>query len=196
MSVRPILLLDVMDTVVHDPFFDEVLRFLDLDLEQFLRVKNKDIWIEFEHGRIDEADYLRQFFRDGREFDSEGLKRCLRTSYRWLDGMEPLLVELRSAGVTMHALSNYPVWWQIIEEELELSRYLDWTFVSCRTGVRKPAPEAYLGAARALGVEPDQCLFVDDREHNCSAAVAVGMRARHFTNARSLRQHLVGAGLL
>jgi hypothetical protein len=36
----------------------------------------------------------------------------------------------------MHVVSNYPVWFQWIEEKLELSRYLEWTFISC-TGTMK-----------------------------------------------------------
>ncbi len=54
-----------------------------------------------------------------------------RTQYRFLDGMETLLTRLHAAGYEMHALSNYPVWYQIIEEKLRLSRFMDWTFVSC-----------------------------------------------------------------
>ena len=97
------------------------------------------------------------------------------SAYRFLDGIEPLLGELSAAGVPMHALSNYPVWFEMIEARLGLSRYLRWSFVSCRTGVRKPDPEAFLGAARALGVAPSRCLFVDDREKNCAGARAVGI---------------------
>lgn len=51
--------------------------------------------------------------------------------YRYLDGVEPLLVRLKAAGYELHAMSNYPMWFRYIEERLELSRYLSWTFVSC-----------------------------------------------------------------
>ena len=75
----------------------------------------------------------------------------------------------------MYALSNYSCWYRLIDEKLGLSRYLDWRFVSCNTGIRKPDPEAYLGAARALEVSPADCIFVDDRRRNVDAAVKVGM---------------------
>lgn len=45
--------------------------------------------------------------------------------------MEALLERLAAAGIRMHAFSNYPAWWALIEERLGLSRYLQWTFVSC-----------------------------------------------------------------
>jgi hypothetical protein len=45
--------------------------------------------------------------------------------------MEQLLGRLKAAGYEMHALSNYPVWHQMIEEKLRLSRFLSWTYLSC-----------------------------------------------------------------
>ena len=96
----------------------------------------------------------------------------------------------------MHALSNYPCWYRLIEERLQLSRYVAWSFVSCETGVRKPAPEAYLHASRTLNVAPERCLFVDDRERNCDAARAVGMDAIVFRSAEQLRQELARRELL
>ncbi|MEV8100202.1 HAD family phosphatase [Kitasatospora sp. NPDC085879] len=40
----------------------------------------------------------------------------------------------------------------------------------------KPAPDAYLEAARRLGAAPVRCLAVDDAEDGISAALAAGMR--------------------
>ncbi len=62
MSTEPaaaptILLLDVMDTLVHDPFFVEVLDHLGLTLEELFAVKDKDSWLAFERDEITEAQY-------------------------------------------------------------------------------------------------------------------------------------------
>ena len=84
---------------------------------------------------------------------------------------------------------------RLIEERLHLSRFLSWRFVCCKTGVRKPDPAAYTGAARALGVPTSRCLFVDDRQRNCEAAEAVGMAAILFTDATALRAELTSRGL-
>ena len=47
-------------------------------------------------------------------------------------------------------------------------------------GVLKPAPEAYLLAARAIGEPPARCLFVDDLQTNIDGAASVGMATRLF----------------
>ncbi len=59
-------------------------------------------------------------------------------------------------GYNMHAMSNYPAWWRLVEERLRLSRFLRWTFVSCRAGVRKPDPAAYAFVVQQLGVPPER----------------------------------------
>jgi HAD superfamily hydrolase (TIGR01509 family) len=194
--VRPVLLLDVMDTLVHEPFQREVPGFFGLTLEELLSQKHPTAWVEYELGAIDEETLFARFFRDGRRIDGAGLKRVMAEAYRWLPGMEELLGELVRAGHELHALSNYPEWYRLIEQRLGLSRYLSWSFVSCLTGLRKPDPRAFTGAARALGVAPGQCLFVDDRETNCAAARATGMQAVRFTGARELRRALAARGLL
>lgn len=191
-----VLLLDVMDTLVHDPFFVEIPRFFGTSLRELVPQLRAGAWVEFELDALDEATFLSRFFADGRELDGEGLVAAVRAGYRLLPGIEPLLEELSARGVPMHALSNYPRWYRMIEERLALSRFVQWSFVSCHTGVRKPDPAAYLRAASSLGVEPAACTFVDDREGNCAAARDVGMDAVRFTDAVALRRALAERGLL
>jgi FMN phosphatase YigB (HAD superfamily) len=191
-----VLLVDVMGTLVYDPFYVEVPAFFGTSLRELLRAKHPTAWAEFETGAIDEDELRRRFFADGRDYDHEGMKACMSAAFRLLDGVEALLAELVEAGYELHALSNYSAWYHLIEQRLELTRFLAWSFVSCDTGVRKPAREAYLGAARALGVAPGECLFVDDREENCAGARACGMPAVRCESAAGLRAELVRRGLL
>lgn len=193
---EPVLLLDVMDTLVYDPWHAEVPALFGLTLPELLAQKHPTAWQEFELGGLDEETFAARYFADGRAVDPAAFKACLRDAYRWLDGVEELLAELESRGVAMHALSNYPPWFELIEERLGLSRYLSWEFVSCRTGVRKPDRAAYLGPARRLGVAPGDCLFVDDKARNVAGAEAVGMPAIEFESAAQLRRELAARGLL
>ncbi|MEZ4458431.1 MAG: HAD family phosphatase [bacterium] len=187
--MKPVLFLDVMDTIVHDPFRG-LPAFFDMSLPELLRQKHPSAWVEFERGECTESEFLANFFSDRRVYDHKGMLALMREGYRWLDGMEPLLQDLAAQGVPMHTLSNYPVWWKMIEEKLNLSRYVSWTFVSCDHGVRKPQPQAYECAARAASVNIKHGVFVDDRASNCEGARVAGMQAIHFENAAQLRQEL------
>jgi FMN hydrolase / 5-amino-6-(5-phospho-D-ribitylamino)uracil phosphatase len=192
-----VILWDVMDTLVVDPFRHVMPAFFGMTLAEMLAQKHPSNWARFEKSELSEAEFLPAFFEDCRPFDGDGFKACVRESYRWIEGIEPLLVALSARGVEMHTLSNYPEWYAWIEERLGLSRYVRWTFVSCRTGLRKPDPAAYEHAATQLGLAPEALLFIDDRRGNCEAARSIGMPAIHFEgDVAALERRLMGAGLL
>jgi FMN phosphatase YigB (HAD superfamily) len=194
---RRAILWDVMDTLVCDPFRDAMPAFFGMTLEAMLVAKHPTAWAAFERGELSERAFLATFFRDGRVYDTEGFKACVRGAYRWVDGMQDLLSELKARDHAMHTLSNYPEWHRWIEERLGLSRYLRWTFVSWQTGLRKPAPETFVSAARILDLLPSECLFIDDRAKNCEAAREVGMPAIQFSgDASILRDELARQGWL
>ncbi len=191
----PVLLLDVMGTLVHDPFYVEVPRFFGTPLRQLVVRKHPSAWERFERGEIDEDELATTFFADGTVLDVAGLKAAMHEAYRLLPGIEALLGDLAGAGVSMHVLSNYPRWYRLIEDKLQLSRWVEWTFVSCETGVRKPDARAYARACERLAVAPQACVFVDDRADNCEAARALGMDAIVFTDAEALRAALRARGV-
>ena len=197
MQDRPLLLLfDVLDTLVYNPFNKEIPAYFGLTQSELLEQKHPTAWVEFESGVIDETEYFRRYFSDQRSFDHLEFKRVVCAAYRFVDGAELLLRDLSDQGIEMHALSNYPIWFRDIEEKLRLSRFLEWSFVSCLTGVRKAAAEAYLGATRALDRPPQTCLFIDDSIVNCLAAEAAGMRAINFVDATTLRSELHERGIM
>jgi FMN phosphatase YigB (HAD superfamily) len=198
MTAPRIVLFDVMGTLVHEPFYQDVPRFFGMPLEELRRVRHPTAWLDFERGLIDEAEYARRFFKDGsRVLDVEGLKRAMVEAYAWIDGMPELCAELTARGVPLHTLSNYSPWYQLIEDKLAISRWVKWTFVSCLTGHRKPEPDAYRGAASSLGVAPADCFFVDDRPENVEGAHTVGMPGVVFDgDVAALRARLVQVGLL
>jgi putative hydrolase of the HAD superfamily len=59
-------------------------------------------------------------------------------------------------------------------------------------GMRKPEPEIYLLTVERLGggVEPADCVFVDDIAINCDAARALGMTAVVFETTEQAREEI------
>ena len=195
-GARPrVLLLDVLDTLVVDPFFkgmhSDVFGFESMD--EFFAAKDNQAYLDFETGAMTEAECFDRYFLDGRAVDVPALRAYLRRKYKFVPKIEPLLAELQALpAVELHVLSNYGPWWTLIEEELALSRYVPWTFVSCQTGVRKPEPAAFQIALDRLGVAPGEVVFVDDSQTNVDAAAALGMRAVRATgDVPALRSALV-----
>ncbi|MBX2810225.1 MAG: HAD-IA family hydrolase [Myxococcales bacterium] len=190
------LLLDVMSTLVTEPFYDEIPRFLNLALSELRGLRDINAFHDFERGFITEQEYAQRFFRGERVLDVDGMKATLRKSVKFLPGVEKTLQYLRDAKVPMHALSNYSAWYQCIEDATGLSRFLPWTFVSCKTGFRKPEPEAYLHPLEVLSLRPTDCLFIDDRPQNVDSALSVGIPSLLRTPDMDLEQALVEHGVL
>ncbi|KAL2330201.1 hypothetical protein Fmac_017782 [Flemingia macrophylla] len=191
----PILLFDIMDTLVRDPFYHDVPAFFGMSMKELIDCKHPSAWIEFEKGLIDEMELARNFFKDGRDFDLEGLKSCMRNGYSYLEGTEQMLYSLKQNNYEMHAFTNYPIWHQLIEDKLKLSKYLSWTFCSHAFGKRKPDTEFYKEALRHLKVDPTNCIFVDDRQKNVEAAIEVGIKGVQFKNVHLLCEKLSMMGV-
>lgn len=189
------LLFDVMDTVVRDPFYHHIPAFFQMSMKELLESKHPTAWSEFEMGLIDENQLAKKFFSDGRSFDLEGLKESMVRAYEYVDGVEEILCSLKHNNYEVHAFTNYPVWYQLVEEKLKLSKYLSWTFCSCLSGKRKPSPDFYLHAVDYLNIDPGNCIFIDDRMVNIEAAVSVGMVGLHFKNADVLKKELCSIGV-
>lgn len=191
----PALLIDVMGTLVHDPFFEEVPRHFGLTLEELFEAKHPTNWLGFEQGILDEETLLMGYFADGRPFDPAAFRQLMQQSYRWLDGMESWMEQMHGAGFSLHLFSNYSPWYQMIEERLQLSRFAKWSFVSCETGLRKPDHAAFHQATESLGVTAADCLFIDDRSKNTDAAREIGMDAICFESAVQLDEEISRRGL-
>ena len=189
-ATPPILLWDVMSTLVYDPFRVELPEFFGMSFEAMMQDKDPHAWPAFERGELSAQEFARRFFEDRRPVDAQGLEAALLRAYRFEPGMEALLEELSAAKVVMHTLSNYPVWWRLIEQKLHLSRFMPWTFVSCEHGVRKPDAQAYERAAALAGAQAWGCIFIDDRGSNCRAAAALGMTAICHRDAAQTRAAL------
>ena len=86
--------------------------------------------------------------------------------------------DLRAAGITTALVSNS---WSTNHYDRDLlAEIFDAVVISGEVGLHKPEPEIYLRAAEEAGVEPAQCVFIDDLRENCEGAEAVGMTAiRH-----------------
>jgi putative hydrolase of the HAD superfamily len=92
-------------------------------------------------------------------------------------GAVEVLDELRRRGYRLGLISvcsdEVPTLW----EHTELARRIDEPVFSCSVGVAKPDPRIYRIAAERLGVEPGECLFVDDQPPFVEGARAAGMDA-------------------
>lgn len=68
----------------------------------------------------------------------------------------------------------------------ELEDKFDVLMNSAEEGVKKPDPEIYRRVCEQLGVDPENCLLVDDDQKNIDGAKELGMETVFFTNTTDL----------
>jgi putative hydrolase of the HAD superfamily len=69
-------------------------------------------------------------------------------------------------------------------------------FCSAQFRLAKPDPAIFLACAAALGADPGDVLFVDDKAENAEGARRAGLHAHHHRDLPSLRGALRGHGLI
>jgi putative hydrolase of the HAD superfamily len=99
-----------------------------------------------------------------------------RRALRPRDGVVETLAELRRRGLRVGLISmcseDVPAAWP----ETELAGLFDAETFSASCGLIKPEPAIYLHTAAALGVQPEECLFVGDGANDeLAGAARVGM---------------------
>jgi putative hydrolase of the HAD superfamily len=87
--------------------------------------------------------------------------------------MQDLLRRVRAAGLRTAMLSNS--WGVGIYPADVLAELFDAVVISAEVGMRKPEERIFRHAAGLLGLDPAECVFIDDIEANVLAAEALGM---------------------
>jgi putative hydrolase of the HAD superfamily len=103
--------------------------------------------------------------------------------------MHGVIRAARRAGLRTGLLSNS--WGDIYPRHL-FPELFDAVVISAEVGMRKPEERIFRLAAEVLGLEPAQCVFIDDIRDNVAAAQAVGLVGVHHRTARETRQQLAG----
>lgn len=73
----------------------------------------------------------------------------------------------------------------IVHAKTDLLPFFDFVLAREDYEESKPHPDAYLTAMRLHGLQPDDCVVVEDSERGCVAAVAAGLRVLAVPNALS-----------
>ena len=101
------------------------------------------------------------------------------------------LHEIKAHGVKVGLISNMvPTWdnhWRAMLNEPDL---FDDIVLSFEVGYRKPQRGIYDYAAELAGVNPAQCILIDDLARNCEGARAAGWDAIEFTTTEECVKQL------
>ena len=154
-------------------------------------------WAKFERAEIDAATFDTLFAEEaralGHDLEGEAVLAVIAGAVR--PAMVAALDTLKDRGFTIACITNNVPGGKMgvlgagmtrseeaaIEVADIMARFAH-VIESSKAGVRKPDPRIYLMMCEALGVEPGECIYLDDLGINCKPASALGMHAIKVTS--------------
>jgi putative hydrolase of the HAD superfamily len=161
----------------------------DPDAVRVLFAENEDaqrLLVEHECGRIKEPEFSAGFAallkeHYGADVEVDGMAGRMLAGTQRDQAMLDAVAQIKASGVPTAIVSNsmgdrgY--------QGFDLTQLADVVVISGEHGVRKPSRRLYQIACEQLGVDPPNCVMVDDVPRNLSGAARLGIRGVHHTNA-------------
>lgn len=110
---------------------------------------------------------------------------------------EQLIGDLKKAGYKLYVLSNMSKEFISFLRKIPVYRNFDGEVVSCEELTVKPEPKIYEILLQRYGLNPQETLFIDDRQSNVDAAEQMGIHGFKFdahspeTSCEELRKQLL-----
>jgi len=153
---------------------------------------------DYERGRIDAGEFAAGVVEDfGLSVTPE---QFLAGFADWpsgpLPGAHELLRDVRTDVMRATLSNSNALHWSRIMHEMAFESYFDHHFASHLIDRIKPDHDVFAHVIQALGVRPDEMLFVDDNAINIDAARRCGLTAYRCAGPGEARARLAAAGLL
>ncbi len=119
---------------------------------------------------------------------------AFRAAYSPRTDMFSLVARLKKNGYRTALLSNAEVPAMQFFGELRYDMF-DVAVFSCAEGMIKPARKIYEITVDRLGCDPEQAVFIDDRQENINGAKEAGLNAILFKNVEQVKTDLTRLGV-
>jgi putative hydrolase of the HAD superfamily len=148
--------------------------------------------LDYDRG-LDARVYWSRVLGDGQP-DGRTLERLIRLDIASWSSLNARTLDILTAahrsGSALSLLSNAPHELADALGEHRALALFDHLMFSARIGAVKPEPAAFEAALRTMSLEPEQVVFIDDRQPNVEGAIACGLRGILFTSAEQLDEAL------
>ena len=132
-------------------------------------------WVKLDEGTIDKKDAIEIMLS---KLPIHLLNACLNIMKEWQEGLivNPQTIEfiknLREKGYKTYILSNAPLDIPDFLERNDLNKYFDGKVISAQEKVSKPNRKIYELILNRFSLNPNESLFLDDKQENIDAAIS------------------------
>ena len=155
-------------------------------------------WVQMDRGTKTEAEVLEIVEKRLPEHLHDALEELL---LRWerpilvIPGMAEFIRDCRRAGYGIYLLSNASKRLHSYWKSIPGHEYFDGEFVSADYQLVKPQQAIYQKFCQVFGLDPKECLFIDDMPLNIEGAVTAGWQGIVFHDVEDLRKKAYEIGV-
>jgi putative hydrolase of the HAD superfamily len=196
------VILDFGEVLCHLPTLeavDPLAHIFQMDSQSFFPIYLQSRG-PYDRGDLLPAEYWEKFAAQlGVKLDTNAIERVRQLDVdlwsRINDAMVRWLQQIHSAGFKTAILSNMPTdMVSHVRKNFAWISHFDHQIFSAEVRSIKPEPAIYQHCIEALGVQPSEALFIDDRDANLEQARAAGIRGIRFQSVEQLRRDLQTLG--
>lgn len=140
----------------------------------------RELLVGLETGHLSEEEFEPRF-AEVLGVDAPDLIDRLFAGSKPEDRMVAAVAGARAAGIRTGLVSNS--WGTRRYNREHLAELFDGVVISGEVGIRKPSRKIYSMGAESIGLEPRECVFVDDLPMNLEPAAELGMGTIHHVTA-------------
>jgi putative hydrolase of the HAD superfamily len=196
------VILDYGEVLCHTPSTDNIARLaamFQMDPRTFLP-NYLQTRVPYDRGDLLSSEYWQQFATEaGVKVGADAIERAGQLDLElWSDLDDAMILwvqQLHAAGFKTAILSNMPADMAThMRKNFAWLTHFDHHIFSGEVRSVKPEPAIYQHCIDALGVQPSEALFIDDREINLEQARAAGIHTIRFESVDQLRNDLQALG--
>ncbi|NLK07486.1 MAG: HAD family phosphatase [Firmicutes bacterium] len=169
--------------------------FCDQDIVELYHemIFRSSLWLDLDRGVVNEAEGVEIL---GNRYPKHKAD-IQRVFARWYSLLYPiqettaLLPKLKAEGLGLYALSNFhKEAFAYVRTKYKWFDLFDGMIISYAINYIKPEPEIYKALIEKYGLEPAECVFIDDISTNLQAAADLGFQTIEFTSYKNLISEL------
>lgn len=153
------------------------------------------VWNEMDRGKMSDEELLSAFIANDPSIEEQ-----IREVFTDVKGMVvryeyaiPWIRELKEKGFGIYVISNFARKAHAqCSDALDFLSEVDGAILSYQVELIKPAIEIYQLLCSRYGLEPQECVFIDDVEENVEAARRAGMQGIRFSTLAQTQKELGG----
>lgn len=140
-------------------------------------------WVKLDEGTIDKKDAIEIMLG---KLPIHLHNACLNIMKEWQEGLIvnlqtiEFIKNLREKGYKTYILSNAPLDIPDFLERNDLNKYFDGKVISAQEKVSKPNRKIYELILNRFSLNPNESLFLDDKQENIDAAISCGINGYVF----------------